>query len=79
MNIKKLVRLKDDSEVVVKDFLNQNNKLSRQLKLMPVNLKTEAILNLLHSLAEDEGFLTEQMVSNALTSAEKTYLNFLDK
>lgn len=79
MNIKKLVRLKDDSEVIVKDFLNQNNKLSRQLKLMPVNLKTEEILNLLHSLAEDEGVLTEQMVSNALTHAERAYLNSLDK
>lgn len=71
MNIKELVRLKDDSEDIVKDFLNQNNKLSRQLKLMPVNL--------LHSLAEDEGVLTEQMVSNALPHAEKTYLDFLDK
>ena len=79
MNIKILVRLKDDSDVIVKDFLNQNNKLSRQLKLMPVNLKTESILNLLHSLAEDEGVLTEQLVSNALTHAEKAYLNFLDK
>lgn len=65
-----------DNEVnkIISEFFNEGSKLGKSIKNMPVNNKTEPILNKLHKRVREKGYLTEQGVFDLLTSDERKYL-----
>ena len=67
----------DEADQVISDFFDEETKLSKQLKNMPVNSKTEPILTKLKDKAKELGYLSEPMVFDLLSSDENKYLQSL--
>lgn len=65
---------KIDSDKIVNDFLQEQNKLSKSIKNMSINSRTETILFKLHDMAKEQGYLTEQGVFGVLSQEEKNEL-----
>jgi DNA-directed RNA polymerase specialized sigma54-like protein len=59
---------------ILKEFYKTSGKLGRQIQQMPVNNKTESILNKINKFIEEKGYLTEPAAYNLLSSSEKKYL-----
>ena len=73
---KKIIKESDEDEVnqIVDEFLDEKNELSKKIKMMPINWITEKILSKIRDAAKKNGYLSEPLVYNLLSSKEKDYL-----
>ena len=70
--------ISDDAiDKIISEFCDEKSDLSRSIKNMPINGTTEPILSKLQKLAKEHGYLSEQMVYDALTVQERNYLENL--
>lgn len=64
----------DEIDDIVNEFLDEKNKLSQKIKMMPINSTTEKILSKIKDAVKQKGYLSEPLVYNLLSSKEKDYL-----
>lgn len=55
-----------DVDAILHEFLNQDSKICRGLKGMPINARAERILNTIKNYIKEHGYISEEVIVNTL-------------